>query len=100
MRVLVTMSLVVFSLFFPPSHYLATFLEQPRKDWEKAWGGGGEWRAPIRGILHSEMLGAPTGLWRCAAINTASPLMAPPCSSSGPCRRALLLDWRERRALV
>lgn len=40
MRVLVTMSLVVFSLFFPPSHYLATFLEQPRKDWEKASGEG------------------------------------------------------------
>ena len=40
MRVLVTMSLVVFSLFFPPSHYLATFLEQPRKDWEKASGAG------------------------------------------------------------
>lgn len=32
MRVLVTMSLVVLSVFFSPSHYLATFLEQPRKD--------------------------------------------------------------------
>ena len=75
MRVLVTMSLVVFSLFFPPSHYLATFLEQPRKDWEKASGGG-------RGMAGADPGNSPLGdvgstdrrlLLVCGAVQLSTP---------------------------